>query len=78
VLTKIKEWLGVVAAVVIGALMFMLRNQKKATEQAHADLGKALFKNETQENDHAYEDAKANADRLVTDYQSARRSDTTE
>lgn len=74
-LDKIKSWLGVAATVAIGVLLFVLRGQKKRTEEAESQLAKAVFKNQTQENDKEYEDAKANADRLVTDYQSSKRSD---
>ncbi len=69
---KIKSWLGVAAALAIGVLAFLLRSQKQKTEDAQVGLAKAVFKNETQENDHAYIEAKNNADDLVDDYQRAR------
>lgn len=74
---KIKQYALAFLALLSGVLFFLFRGQKRKTEEANAELAKATFKLTTQENDKEYEDAKANADKLVTEYQSGKRTDTT-
>jgi hypothetical protein len=75
---KIKGGFTAFLALLAGALFFMFRRSQKETAKAETELAKAIFKLTTQENDKEYEDAKARADRLVTEYQNASRSDTVE
>lgn len=75
---KLKGYALAALAVITGVLYALFRSQQRKTAEAESQLGKALFKNETQENDRDYQTAKENADKLVADYQSGKRSDTVE
>jgi hypothetical protein len=75
---RIKGYGLALLALVTGVLYALFRGQQRKTAEAEAALAKATFHLTTQENDKKYEDAKQNADRLVTEYQSSKRSDTSE
>jgi hypothetical protein len=72
---KLKGYFIGFLALASGILYALFRGQQRKTEEAAAALAKVTFKLTTQENDQKYEDAKANADRLVTEYQAAKRKD---
>lgn len=74
---KLKQYGAAIAAFFGVVFYFLFRSQQKKTAEAEAQLAKATFKLTTQENDKEYEDAKTRADRLVTEYQSGKRTDTT-
>jgi hypothetical protein len=71
----IKKYAGLIGAAILGLIYAIFRRQQTRLEQAESSLAKATFKLNTQENDKAYEDAKNDANRLVTEYQSARSTD---
>lgn len=71
----IKNYLLGILFLAAGVFYTLFRVQQKKTAQAKAELSAAAFKLTTQENDKAYEAAKDNANKLVTDYQSSRRAD---